>query len=237
MLSKQKKSMCIVSLLAACTLVTVTAIAQTKPAPAPPTQPVLVTNGAGQPVPTAAQGTTNVAGTVNIGNTPSVTVANTPSVNVANSPTVNLAASASVTVTNPLNGQNPVPLATLEAAQPYYDICTLALGGGTQGQCNFHTLPAGKRLVVQLFDGRGFLESGLRPIYVQLLNPSGGATEHDFPATLMGSSNGYDVFAMHQETHIYLAQSSQPPQCSVTASSTSNGLWDCIISGFLADVP
>src|SRR5579871_2433831 len=144
-------------LFAACTLVRITSSAQTRSAPAPPAQPVLVTNGTGQPVPTAAQGTTNVAGTVNIGNTPSVSVSNTPSVNVsntpsvtvANTPTVNLATGAGVTVTNPLNGQDPVPLATLEATQPYEDRCQAAFNGSGRAVCSFQTIPPGKRLIIQ----------------------------------------------------------------------------------------
>src|SRR5215467_12524998 len=87
------KWMIAMSLLAACVFLTVSAIGQVKP-----TQNVLVVNGAGQPVPTAAQGTTNVAGTVSIGNTPNVNVANTPS--------VNLAAGSGITVSNRLDGQN-----------------------------------------------------------------------------------------------------------------------------------
>ena len=94
------KCMIAVSLFTATTVVSLPAVGQSKP--------VVVVNGPGQPVPTAAQGTTNVAGTVNVGNTPSVTVANTPSVtvantpsvNVTNTPTVNLAAGGSVTVAN-----------------------------------------------------------------------------------------------------------------------------------------
>src|SRR5579871_5896917 len=157
MISKQQKWMLAVSLLPVCALSVLPATAQTRPAPAPPAQPVLVTNGTGQPVPTAAQGTTNVAGTVNIGNTPSVSVSNTPSVNVsntpsvtvANTPTVNLATGAGVTVTNPLNGQDPVPLATLEATQPYEDRCQAAFNGSGRAVCSFQTIPPGKRLIIQ----------------------------------------------------------------------------------------
>jgi hypothetical protein len=47
---------------------------------------VFVTNDATHPVPTQAQGTTQVAGTVNVGNTPAVTVSGTPTVNVAGDP-------------------------------------------------------------------------------------------------------------------------------------------------------
>ena len=87
------KSLVAASLVAACSFLSVPAFSQIHQ-----TQPVLVVNGSSQPVPTVAQGTTNVAGTVNlssgstvnIGNTPNVSVANTPSVNVANTPTVSL---------------------------------------------------------------------------------------------------------------------------------------------------
>ena len=83
------------------------------------TSQVVVVNSPSQPVPTAAQGTTNVTGTVtlasgstvNIGNNPSVNVSNTPNVNVTNTPTVNLAAGTSVIVQQSLDAQNnPTPL-------------------------------------------------------------------------------------------------------------------------------
>jgi hypothetical protein len=82
------------------------AFAQSSPQhnnPGPPPQNVVVVNGAGQPVPTAAQGTTNVAGTVNVGNTPSVNVMNTPAVTISGTPSVNanvqFPANQAVTVT------------------------------------------------------------------------------------------------------------------------------------------
>jgi hypothetical protein len=52
--------------------------------PGAPVQSVLVVNGAGSPLPTAPQGTTNVAGTVNIGNSPAVTISGAPTVTVGN---------------------------------------------------------------------------------------------------------------------------------------------------------
>jgi hypothetical protein len=45
---------------------------------AQPSTPVVVTNPAGQPVPTAAQGTTTVSGSVSITGTPTVNVASVP---------------------------------------------------------------------------------------------------------------------------------------------------------------
>ncbi len=226
------KWMIALSLFATCTLVAIPAIAQGKPAP--PTQNVLVVNGAGQPVPTAAQGTTNVAGTVNVGNTPNVNVANTPSVNVTNTPTVNLAGGASVNVTNPLDGQsNPTPLAVLDAIQPYEDNCIIFFSGVAEGNCYFHAIPSGKRLVIQEFDAKGGIETGLKPIALNFFTPAVG---HAFTATFMASSSGFDYFATHQETRLYVAPS-QTPKCFVSLTGNSGQAYNCALSGFLVDVP
>lgn len=93
-------------LLAACVFLSVPAVGQGKP-----TQNVLVVNGVGQPVPIAAQGTTNVAGTVSVGNTPNVNVANTPNVNVANQPTVTVGNTPAAAV--PVKDQYDPALQTL----------------------------------------------------------------------------------------------------------------------------
>jgi hypothetical protein len=245
MLLKQKKSITAVCLLAACTLFTLTGIAQTKTAPAPPTQPVLVTNGAGQPVPTTAQGTTTVAGTVNIGNTPSVSVANmpsvnvsnTPSVNVANTPAVTLAGGASVAVTSPLDGQgNPTQLAVLDAVQPYEDTCIINFAGGDQGFCSFQQIPSGKRLVIQEFDALGQVEIGVKPAYLEMVVAT---KPHFFPATFIGTfRNAWDNFVTHQETRMYgISTLGAAPSCFVNLSTSSNLGWVCSFSGFLVDVP
>jgi hypothetical protein len=226
------KWMIALSLFATCTLVAIPAIAQGKPGP--PTQNVVVINGAGQPVPTAAQGTTNVAGTVNIGNAPNVNVANTPSVNVTNTPTVSLAGGASVNVTNPLDGQsNPTPLAVLDAIQPYEDFCRMDFRGFSDSSCSLQTIPSGKRLVIQEFDAYGNLEGGLKPVSIRLLP---GNIFHYFTATFMGTRGGADYFATHQETRLYVA-SNTTPSCAVALSSTSNEIYYCELSGFLVDVP
>jgi hypothetical protein len=226
------KWMFTMSLFATCTLVAIPAIAQGKPAP--PTQNVLVVNGAGQPVPTAAQGTTNVAGTVSVGNTPNVNVANTPSVNVTNTPTVSLAGGASVNVTNPLDGQSePTPLAVLDAIQPYEDSCIISFSGVADGSCNFQAIPSGKRLVIQEFDAFGRIETGLKPTAIFVRTP---AVVHFFTATFMASSSGTDYLATHQETRLYVAPS-QTPVCHVDLTSNSSQSYNCALSGFLVDVP
>jgi|SRR6516164_305365 hypothetical protein len=219
-----------VSVLAGFVLIALPAVGQ---------KDVLVTNTPAQPVPTAPQGTTNVAGTVNVGNTPNVNVTNTPNVNVANTPsvsiagtpTVNLAAGGSVSVTNPLDGQsNPSPLAIMEGFQIYEDTCSTLFGGSNSAKCSFHALPAGKRLVIQEFDSDVLVEPGTKPANI-LLNAL--SVDHYFPATLMGNFNG-DQFATHQATHIYSSLGATP-FCFTTLSNFSNGSFICNISGFLLD--
>jgi hypothetical protein len=176
-----------------------------------------------------------VAGTVSIGNTPSVSVANTPSVNVANTPTVNLSAGGSVNVTNPPNGQNnPIPLAVLEATQPYEDACEFQFSGQNEAQCSFRAVPAGKRLVIQEFASLGAIDQGLKPLAIWL-EPAGGQVPHYFPVTFMGSSLE-DFFSTHQETRLYVG-SNQTLTCQVALSGNSRGGYECELSGFLVDVP
>lgn len=197
-------------------------------------QPVKVVNSSGQPVPTAAQGTTTVAGTVNVGNTPSVNVTNTPSVDIANTPTVTLSSGASVNVVNPPDGQNnPTPLGVLEATQPYGDYCSIGFGGGTYATCNFRAIPQGKQLVLQEFDASGNVEPGNRPVYV-LLDGS-LSTQNAFPYTFLLNDGTFDWLATHQETRLYFPPGTTP-QCAVRLPQSSSGAYLCDFSGFLVDV-
>ena len=215
------------------------------------TQPVLVVNGSGAPVPVVPQGTTNVSGTVNltagstvsIGNTPSVNVANNASVTVSNTPTVTLAPGAGVMVANPLDAQNnPAPLATLEALQPYEDFCTVVMSGVSGGLCSFQPLPARKRLVVEEFDGLGLIDPGLKPLYIGFCPATGCLTTiHYLPAVLMGRINDQlnpvDFYVTSQPTRFYVG-ANQTPGCVVNLSDTPQASsYTCQIFGFLVDVP
>jgi hypothetical protein len=202
-------------LFVTCAFVSVPAIGQGKPTPNDkPTQNVQVVNSAGQPVPTAAQGTTNVAGTVG------------------------LAAGTTVNVGNTLDSQNnPTPLAMLEAMQPYEDTCSYSYDGISQS-CSFQQVPPGKRLVVQEFDVSQSLETPVKPLSVTL---NTGTIAHAFPTTFMGDDGGsFDWFATHQETRLYV-QGGATPVCSVRFPSNikfkgSLGVVSCSLSGFLIDV-
>jgi len=232
-------------LIAGLTFGWVSAVAQQKTsAPLPPaTQNVLVVNGSGQPVPTAPQGTTNVAGTVNVGNTPSVNVTNipsvnvtnTPSMNVANTPTVNLAAGTGINVSNPIDAQNnPAPLSVLEAVQLYDSSCAATFNGGSDATCSFQAVPSGKRLVIDEFDSFGLVATGINPLVIGVNTFS---DTHFFPVTsVMATGSGFNSFTGHQQTRLYL-RAGVTPQCHVILNGTSGSEWDCQISGFLVDVP
>jgi hypothetical protein len=200
--------------------------------------------GAGPlPQPVTSQGTTNIAGTVTIGNTPSVSVANTPNVNIANTPsvaisgtpTVVLAPGGSTNVTNELDGQNsPKPLVTLEAAQPYEDHCASPINGGSDGFCNFRAIPAGKRLIIEEFDATMYMSTGVKPWLLWFGN--GTSTQHYLLATAMGSFAGWDYFVTHQPTRLNVGPG-MTPSCSVEISANANGGLLCDFTGFLVDVP
>jgi len=139
-----------------------------------------------------------------------------------------------VSVTNPLDGQNnPSPLATLEAVQPYEDSCIIVFSSGNT--CNFQAVPAGKRLVIQAFDAQGKLETGLKPVSIFVLQQNDGIS-HFFTATFMGTTINLDWFATHQETRLYVG-SNGTLSCTVEIFASSNGAYTCVLSGFLVDTP
>lgn len=132
-----------------------------------------------------------------------------------------------------VNGKaHPVP--TLEATQPYEDTCTTGFGGQTRASCPLHSIPSGKRLVIQEYDSSVNIEQGLRPGDVIL--ETSGSVGHYFTATFMGTSVGYSTYATHQETRLYVAPGFQPI-CLVLVTSYSHGTTRCQISGFLVDIP
>jgi hypothetical protein len=121
----------------------------------------------------------------------------------------------------------------LDAIQPYEDNCIVFFSGLATGSCNFRAIPSGKRLVIQEFDAKAVIETGLKPLALNLFTPAVG---HAFTATFMGNSGGDDFFATHHETRLYVAPS-QTPNCFVDLNGNSNGDYNCALSGFLVDVP
>ena len=145
-----------------------------------------------------------------------------------------------VPITNQIDSQgNAAPLAVLEATQPYEDTCTISIVGRSGGSCTFQSIPSGKRLVIEEFDGQATLGLDamgdlVTPILIRLDTPS---KPHFFPATPMGTSARTAYFATHQQTRIYIG-STMAPQCMLGLSGQVNvGTFVCDVSGFLVDVP
>lgn len=107
------------------TILTAASFSTTRGRVVPPsTSNVTVTNSAAQPIPTAAQGTTQVAGTVGLSNgtnvgisgTPAVTISGTPSVAISGTPSFALSGTPSVTVSGTPtvalvnDANNPLPV-------------------------------------------------------------------------------------------------------------------------------
>lgn len=164
-----------------------------------------------------------VSGTVNIGNFP-------------NPQTVALMAGSSVSVTNPLDASNnPTPLSTLDASQPFENTCTAVFTSGTTiANCSFGST-LGKRLIIQEVDVQVQLSPGVKPLSVQVTANAG--VSHFFTAASMGSNGTTDVYATHQETRLY-ASANQNPLCFVALTANSSFVeLQCNISGFMVDVP
>jgi len=115
----------------------------------PPTQNVTVVNTTANPVPTAAQGTTNVAGNVSVTNTPTVNLAAGASVGINNTPTVNLGSLASVRVNN--TAANAVFVSSVDdrVRQIYQVEMQVNLPVGSFGDNTFVNVPFGKRLIIE----------------------------------------------------------------------------------------
>ena len=164
-------------------------------------QQVQVVNSNAQPVPTAAQGTTNVAGTVNVGNTPDVQVTNTPDVNVANTPTVAVGNEPTVHVGNDANAPVPVRDVNRLPRTPFAIPGSTLMNPGSNVSDAFSFIPStDKRLVIELFTARGETSTGqtlyatircttnrLVMFYTMALQPLGASQQQgkdEFVATL-----------------------------------------------------
>ena len=133
------------------------------------TQPVLVTNTASSPVPTAAQGTTQVGGTVGLASGTSVGVSSLPAVQIASGQSVGI--SGSVSLSNTTN--TPLPTVDQNVAKRVPVSATLAIMTFPDGQpfasvtnngfdFNGYTVPAGYKLVIQYVFGNANLPVGER---------------------------------------------------------------------------
>jgi len=190
------------------------------------TKPVLVVNTPAQPVPTASQGTTNVAGTVNVGNTPSVTVANTPSVNVANTPSVSITGTPTVMVGNTVHLLDAERLARIP-----YQSTQFTVGGCVSFQISFTAAPPGYRLVLQHISAQ---LQGSTQLTLSIGTGFGYQASWTFDGTL-GASN---ICGINQDLLAYFDPADGQPNATVPGGGVLNGtvtltgyLENCSITG------
>jgi len=211
--------------------------------------PYLDVNAAEWGVPVQAQGTTDVAGSVSVTNTPNVNVANTPSVNVANTPNVNVANTPSVNIANTptvtlsgnsqvilTNGLGTAPLLVRDADHPARRIFQHS---GPAGNDSF-TVPDGKVLVIEWvsFDTPNTNNLGGAQVLYQIRNVAGGQSglfsyKSDAPSSAASSLD----FVANQQVRIYCDPGSTVSVTSRVPFSNNNAVGGYTISGYVVDVP
>ena len=192
---------------------------------------VFVVNTSSNAIPTAAQGTTNIAG--------SVSVTNTPTVNLASGASVGINGTASVEVAN--TAANPLPLVNVnDARQPFQTRLTFNIDpGSTQNEAGFD-VPAGKRLVIEHASARVQGPAGqqfVAQIQTRVF-PNGSATGvHWLVLTHQGTFSGIDVFTSNHDMRVYAEPSVPNTRYIVTRTDlTGTAFAEATISGYLVNL-
>lgn len=194
------------------------------------TQFVKIINTADEPVPTAAQGTTNIAGTVGI--------SGTPNVNVANMPTVALAPGSSILVDN--NSMNAIPVRDVDnpARQAFQKSFNHPVPAQASGVFQNFTVPVGKRLVIEHVSAQVDGQSGGMTLQIGSEVNSAGAI-HVFPLTPVNDVLDSNRCVGSFDTRLY-ADGGTTLQL-ITNRAINQGSPELFvvaaISGYLVDVP
>jgi hypothetical protein len=183
---------------------------------------VVVVNDAMQPVPIAAQGTTNVAGTVAVSSMPPVTLSAGGTVSVANTPSTPVFVRD---VNNP-------------ALQPFgVSVQIVSADGAPFAFENVATVPSNKTLVVEDVSFTVRLPIGQKP-FVECLIGGSVAFSKNFEATTTGfTSGGLETFAGGRPVKFYVPALSSL-DCGFDRSDTaSHGLANFVVNGHYVDTP
>ena len=189
-----------------------------------PTKPVEIVNTASNPVPTLAQGVTQVAGSVSVANTPGVNVLNTPDVNVTNALTLDPA--STVQISNPPG--NPVPVSVQGQPVRRYVQATGSLPENNAGNSTvvLYTVPAGKRLVIEYFSG---FTRGDEAMFLLTTTVGGVQARHYIPRPAEG------VIENARFVRIYADAGTDVVLSAVTPASTLQN--EATITGYIEDAP
>ena len=180
------------------------------------TEKVFVANTVKDPVPTIAQGTTQVTGNVGIAGTPNVNIAGTPNVNIVSMPPVNVQVQAPA----PSNG-----------VQFYENI-----NSDQNGSHASALIPAGKRLHITHLSANGYAAKGANLIVTFGIGPyqSGVAINSQIPMINFGAYSSQDYFA-GALTGTLDVEAGQRMICEIASNSNLAYNVSCNISGRLMD--
>ncbi len=205
----------------------------TPSSPARAASTVTVVNGTSNPVPTASQGTTTVAGAVSITGTPTVTVTNLPATQAVS--VNNFPATQSVNVAN--GAAAPVQVADVErmARIPYMSsVFVNCTAGSSACFFNFASPPAGTRLVAENLSGYfQIAPTATAPVvgYVEDGSPS-FTVFTAFTAPLAGlDPGGHTQAAFSQPARFYV--NGGDSVFAVVSTTWSNGANTVVLSGYL----
>ena len=190
----------------------VTAYSQTKPSN------VSVVNTASNPVPTLAQGTTNIAGNVSVTNTP----------------TVNLASGASVGISN--TTANPVLVRNVNDAvsQIFQKQMQINMAQGEFGKSASFFVPAGKRLVIEYVSAAGFDDGDQHLRFEVDTNVNGEGASHFLVTERQG---GHPFFRVSQQMRVYADPATHVQVVVLRPTSTTPAVAVMTISGYYVDQP
>ena len=206
---------------------------------------VLVVNTPDQPVPTIAQGTTNIAGNVGISGTADVNAT------VVGTPTVNLGAGNSVGIGGPVQignaAGNPVLIRDVDngARQPFHVSMTCGVSTGLTGCGNGISpseIPVGKQLVVEYVSARMTLPAGQSIPSAEISTFTGSDwVTHYVPAISQGLNHyGEAVFIASEPVRMYAVKDGLNYAVTMLVNrSASVGVGSFIVevSGYWIDLP
>jgi len=202
---------------------------------------VTVENAPGNPVPTTIQNTPSVtvSGTPNV----SATIAGTPNVNVANTPTVTVGNTNAAPL--PVVGSGNLAAAPViirnndePARRPFQAGCNASASSAGFIGCTLTTVPAGKTLVIELFDGFfNFPQAGV-PYELELATSvgGGGPMNHEYVYTFLNTQSGESHYSFHQLTRVY-ADAGTTVAGQIYISGVTGTYVQLNISGYLVNVP
>jgi hypothetical protein len=194
-----------------------------------PSNAVLVTNTTSQPVPTVAQGTTQVGGTVGLSSGAKVGING------------NVTLDPNTSVHLPYDSTNPLAIKEISNRIPVEKQAVVTIPDATNGQAgvDIYTVPIGKVLVIQSVFGSTTSPFG-EPVHLTQITSFDGTTEHDFPVHLENdnsSGSGFESSSGMTATTLYVEQGAFMTLYAQRTGLVGTSTATIGFSGYLMDTP